>query len=264
MSDLNIQRFGSGEQKLVAVHGLGSASSAWELVKPEFQKYFELITLDLPGHGNSNFPSNKEMTPNYLAQLIKTELASADIHQFHLIGNSLGGWISLELAVLYPENVLSVTALAPAGLWLVPKDHRDGELALSRYLARATYRFAGPISKIKYLRSIGFSLVSPQWEKLSPKTCADAAIAMGSASGYYDLWDSFLGSRFDKEIDSSIPVTIIFGDTDNTLPAKNSQEKSLAPAHSEWIILPQSGHAPMWDSVDSVIAETLRTTNKVK
>ena len=82
---------------------------------------------------------------------------------------------------------------------------------------------------------------------------------MGSATGYYKLWDAFLGNRFDKEISENVPVTIIFGDTDYTLPAANSQEKSLAPKHSKWVVLPKSGHAPMWDQVDAVISETLNT-----
>ena len=86
---------------------------------------------------------------------------------------------------------------------------------------------------------------------------------MGSAPGYYALWDSFLGNRFDKDISTDIPVTIIFGDTDYTLPAENCQERSLAPSHSEWIILPQSGHAPMWDSpleVATAIKETAQSS----
>jgi pimeloyl-ACP methyl ester carboxylesterase len=86
---------------------------------------------------------------------------------------------------------------------------------------------------------------------------------MGGATGYYLLWDAFLGNRFDKQISEKIPVTIIFGDTDFTLPAENSQEKSLAPKHSRWVTLPQSGHAPMWDQVDAVARETILTVNSV-
>jgi pimeloyl-ACP methyl ester carboxylesterase len=179
------------------------------------------------------------------------------------MGNSLGGWIALEMAAAFPEHVLSVTGVAPAGLWLKPKTHRNGELAVSRIMARATYRFAGVISHFKFMRAIGFKLVSPQWEKFSPETCAKAAVAMGSATGYYLLWDAFLGNRFDKQISEKIPVTIIFGDTDFTLPAENSQEKSLAPKHSRWVTLPQSGHAPMWDQVDAVVRETILTVNSV-
>mgnify|MGYP003337528589 FL=1 len=260
MNQLNIRRYGTGDIKLVAIHGLGSASSAWDLVKPELQKHFEFITLDLPGHGHAKLRADESMSPVHISKLIMQELQAIGINQFHLIGNSLGGWIALEMAAAFPQNILSVTGVAPAGLWLTPKTHRNGELAISRYLAKLTYRLATPISKIKSLRALGFKLVSPQWEKFSPETCAKAAIAMGSATGYYKLWDAFLGNRFDKVISPEIPVTIIFGDTDNTLPAENSQERSLAPAHAKWVNLPQSGHAPMWDQVDAVIAETMQTT----
>lgn len=261
MNNLNIQRYGQGEIKLVAIHGLGSASTAWDLVRPELSKHYELITLDLPGHGDAFMLANREMNPIRISEIIVHELKAIGIEKFHLIGNSLGGWIALEMAAAFPQNVLSVTGVAPAGLWLQPKNHRNGELAVSRILAKITYPFANSIAKFKFMRAIGFKLVSPQWEKFSPETCAKAAIAMGGASGYYSLWDAFLGNRFDKDISADIPVTIIFGDTDNTLPASNSQEKSLAPKHSKWVVLPQSGHAPMWDQVDSVIAETISTIN---
>lgn len=262
MNNLNIQRYGSGPIKLVAIHGLGSASSAWKLVLPEFSKRYEFITVDLPGHGDAFMLANLEMNPVRISEIIISELKAIGIEKFHLIGNSLGGWIALEMAAAYPEHVLSVTGVAPAGLWLTPKTHRNGELAVSRYLARISLPFAKTIARIKFMRKIGFKLVSPQWEKFSPETCADAAIAMGGASGYYTIWDAFLGNRFDKEISTTIPVTILFGDSDYTLPAATSQEKSLAPKHCRWVVLPQSGHAPMWDRVDEVIAETIKTINQ--
>lgn len=266
-NNLNIQRYGSGSIKLVAIHGLGSASTAWNLIRPkliEANNDLEFITIDLPGHGSASMKADLEMNPVRLSEIIKDKLALVGIDKFHLIGNSLGGWICFELAASFPERVLSITGVAPAGLWLKPKTHRNGELAISRWMARATYKFAHQIAHFKFMRAIGFKLVSPQWEQFSPETCANAAIAMGSASGYYSLWDAFLGNRFDKQISEKIPVTILFGDTDYTLPADSCQERSLAPSHSDWIILPQSGHAPMWDSVDAVVKATLRTVNKVK
>ena len=261
---LNLKRSGEGDEKIVAIHGLGSAATAWDLVKPHFEKNFEFITLDLPGHGNSKLEANLQMAPSHLADLIIKELVKNGIETFHLVGNSLGGWIALEMAARYPDRVLSITGVAPAGLWLVPSKTRIPKYAISRYMARATYRFAYPIARIEYMRYIGFRYVSPQWEKFSIETCAEAAIAMGSATGYYTLWDAFLGNRFDSEISEDIPVTIIFGDTDLTLPVENCQERSLVPKHSDWIVLPNSGHAPMWDQVDAVISETIKTINKTR
>jgi pimeloyl-ACP methyl ester carboxylesterase len=64
-----------------------------------------------------------------------------------------------------------------------------------------------------------------------------------------------LMKRFDGLIPESIPVTIIFGDSDKTLPATTCQERSIAPAHAKWIIFSETGHAPMWDSPLDVIHE---------
>ena len=73
-----------------------------------------------------------------------------------------------------------------------------------------------------------------------------------------------LKRRFDKPISSKIPVTIIFGDTDKTLPAQTSQERTLAHAHARWVTLSQSGHAPMWDSPQECIAEIIHTAALVQ
>ena len=58
------------------------------------------------------------------------------------------------------------------------------------------------------------------------------------------------------------PVTIIFGDTDNTLPYPGSQEKSLAPAHGTWLVVDTCGHAPMWDQPDLVMKIIKQTASR--
>lgn len=261
MNSLNIQRYGTGHKKLVAIHGLGSASSAWKLLKSALHADYELITLDLPGHGDAKIVANKKMTPNILADIVTENLKLNGIEEFHLIGNSLGGWVALEMAAKYPESVRSLTALAPAGLWLKLKNRRIFTLDFSRVLARIFHRFARILLRFKIIKKISFGLVSPRWESFSLETCVDAAIAMGTSRGYKALWFGTFGVRFDKTILKRIPVTIVFGDSDWTLPAINCQEQSLAPDHCDWVVLPKTGHAPMWDSLESVLPLLYKTTN---
>ena len=236
----------------MAIHGLGSAGTAWKLLRARFSDEIDFITLDLPGHGGSPMKATAQMNPEKLARVVREELARDGVEKFHLTGNSLGGWVGLEMAAAFPEHIHSLTAIAPAGLWLAPQVKRSYRLDSSRLLARSTYRFADPLLKVKSLRSLGFKLVSPQWEMIPHETCVDAAVAMGSSSGYPKIWEAMLGNRFDKPISPQIPVTVIFGDTDNTLPAANCQERSLVPPHSRWVVLERSGHAPMWDQTDAV------------
>ena len=249
---------GSG-QPLVLLHGMGSASTAWKPIAGRLAEKFQVITFDLPGHGKSSLDPNHPMDPFSLATLVIKQLDDLGIEKAHFSGNSLGGWIALEIAAAFPDRVLSVTGLAPAGLWLVPTTHRTFLGASSRFMASATYKYANVLMKQNWARKLGFFEVSPQWRNFPHELIVDAVVAYGSAPGYFPAWDGMLKRRFDKEISSDIPVTILFGDSDNTLPAQTSQEKTLAPAHARWVTLSQSGHAPMWDSPEDCIAEIIRT-----
>jgi pimeloyl-ACP methyl ester carboxylesterase len=252
---------GSG-QPLILLHGMGSASTAWKPIVGELKEKFQLITFDLPGHGKSPFDPAQAMDPLSLANLIIEQLDGLGIQRAHFAGNSLGGWIALEIAAAHPERVLTVTGLAPAGLWLVPTTHRTILGASSRFMASATYKWADKLMRQEWAQKLGFFEVSPRWREFPHELMVDAVAAYGGSEGYFPAWDGMLTRRFDKEISADIPVTIIFGDSDNTLPAQTSQERSLAPAHARWVTLSESGHAPMWDSVDECIAEIIRTASQ--
>ena len=255
------KEFGEGTP-LVMIHGMGSASSAWSLITPDLAKAFRVIHIDLPGHGFSKMDPSKEMDPHSLAERVLEELNNLNVDKFHVVGNSLGGWVALDLAAEHPDRVLSVVGVAPAGLWLAPVNRRLPIGAFARTLAQVTLPIAPYFIPYNWARKIGFASVSPLWKSLPAQVVHDAAKAMGSSAGYYPAWDALLSLRFDKQISSSIPVTIIFGDTDNTLPAKTSQERSLVPAHAKWIVFSESGHAPMWDHPVEVITEILETTSR--
>ena len=260
---LALKTHGSG-QPMVLIHGMGSAATAWKPIIPELARHFEVVTVDLPGHGKTPYSPIQKMDPTSLAELVLQNLKEIGIGQFHLVGNSLGGWISFEMAVLNPTLVKTVTALAPAGLWLTPFTSRyPGELAL-KAMASGVEKLAPSLLNYTWAKKIGFETVSPRWKELSYEICLGATNAMAKSTGYFPSWDALLGKRFDKHIDSQINVTIIFGDSDHTLPAKTCQERTLAPAHAKWVVLPETGHAPMWDSPAEVLAEIMQTATLAK
>jgi pimeloyl-ACP methyl ester carboxylesterase len=194
------------------------------------------------------------MEPKALGSAIFESIKSEyGIDSFHIVGNSLGGWIALEMAADQPDRIMSLTGLAPAGLWLVPASGRLPSEARSYYLAKALRPFLRVGLKSQVMRSIGFSKVSPKWQELSYETCVDASMAMANCSGYFPAWDGMLTRRFDAQVPESVRVTILFGDSDNTLPFPISQERSLAPAHAAWLVIDNCGHAPMWDQPELVV-----------
>ncbi len=170
----------------------------------------------------------------------------------------------MEMAAIAPERVRSLVGIAPAGLWLNPYNARYPGTALARFLARYTIKLAPTALHFEIARRLGFAEVSPRWQEFSYELCLDAAIAMASAEGYYPAWDGMLLKRFDRQISDLIPVTIIFGDSDRTLPETSCQERSLAPKHARWIIFSDTGHAPMWDSPLDVIDEIKKAAGAAK
>lgn len=246
---------------LLLIHGLGSAATVFKPILVELSKNFRVISIDLPGHGQSPYSESQAMDPSSLGETIfETVKNEYGIEKFHVAGNSLGGWIALEMAASRPKQILSVTGLAPAGLWLTPASARLPSEARLYYLAKTLKPFIKMALKSKQMRKIGFKRVSPKWQELSNETCFDASIAMTNCRGYFPAWDGMTGRRFDAKVPESVKVTILFGDSDNTLPADVSQERSLAPSHCRWLVIENCGHAPMWDHPE-LVAKAIRETS---
>jgi hypothetical protein len=72
---------------LVLVHGLGSAATAWKPIIPALSEKFNVITADLPGHGESPMDPAQAMDPQSLAILVRDSVkANHGVDEFHLVG----------------------------------------------------------------------------------------------------------------------------------------------------------------------------------
>src|SRR4051812_30410237 len=107
-------RRGAGEP-LVLLHGQGLSRRSWDPVVDLLADHFDVIAVDLPGHGRSpRQPAGAGYAPNDLARAVAELLDELGLRTAHVAGNSLGGWVALELGRLGRGR--AVTALAPARL----------------------------------------------------------------------------------------------------------------------------------------------------
>lgn len=92
---------------LLLIHGLGSSSRDWEKQVPVFARKYQVITLDLRGHGQSSKPPGP-----YSIRLFAKDTAALvrelGIQPLHIVGISMGGMVAFELAIHYPEIVRSL------------------------------------------------------------------------------------------------------------------------------------------------------------
>lgn len=113
--NLAYDRTGSGEP-LVLLHGLGHRRQGWDAVVPLLAGQRDVITVDLPGHGDSPSLAPAEVG-DYAAMVEAVEkfLLGLGLERPHVAGNSLGGLLAIDLGAR--GRARSVTALSPASFW---------------------------------------------------------------------------------------------------------------------------------------------------
>ena len=233
---------------LVLVHGLGSAGTIWKSLLPELTRRFTVYSIDLPGHGEADLSDHEKYDPRSLGKMILEFMEKVHgVHTLHVAGNSLGGWISLEMAALAPDRVASVTALAPAGLWFKAPTMKIPPSWDSRILSKISQFFMPIAFRLPALKALGYRKITHLWRELSYETCRDSVIAMARSKGYGPLWQGIRGQKFNASIDPQVKLSIVFGDNDLTLPEAMAQERTLAPSHAQWIKVENCPHVIMWN-----------------
>ena len=113
---LRVLDIGQGDgAPVVLVHGFGADLNAWMFNQPALASGRRVVALDLPGHGGSIKQVGAGDAETF-SSAVADALAVLGIARFHLVGHSMGGAIALVLAGKMPQQIASLTLLAPAGL----------------------------------------------------------------------------------------------------------------------------------------------------
>ncbi len=99
---------------VIFIHGFGGDLNNWLFTQPRIAEQHRTLALDLPGHGSST--KNGPATILDLAAFVDRTLSALNIQTAHLVGHSLGGAIAIQMALLNPPRVSSLTLICPAGL----------------------------------------------------------------------------------------------------------------------------------------------------
>ncbi|WP_030434716.1 alpha/beta fold hydrolase, partial [Actinoplanes subtropicus] len=260
---LSFTRRGAGVP-LILLHGIGSARQAWDPVLDRLAERFDVIAVDLPGFGESpELPSHVEPRPDAIAAAVAAFLDSQGIATPHVAGNSLGGWVALELAATRPLRSLAL--LSPAGLWhgRTPLYNRIS-LRTTRWLAK---RFTAPACRLVRYRAGRIAVLGQTHGQPSLITAAYARTAVRAMAGGpgFDATMKATGSRRYRAgppIDA--PVTVTFGSRDRLLLPRQSRHLNELPPGTRVAELPGCGHVPMADDPAAVAALIVAATEQCR
>jgi pimeloyl-ACP methyl ester carboxylesterase len=230
----------SVRRALVLLHPLGADHTIWQPVVERLGSAREVIAVDMPGFGDAP-PLDVEPTPAALAAAIARRLPVRD---YDVAGNSLGGWVALELALA--GHARSVTAIAPAGLW-------SGPLAPKRTVARSAARLATPLAgglmRNEGVRRRALAMFAAHPERIPPGVAARMVRAYGEAPGFPAVNAAMRANHFTALADIRVPVTLAWPEYDRLIARPR-----VLPPNVRSVVLRGCGHMPMWDDPDQVAA----------
>ena len=240
---LAYERRGAGPA-LVLLHPLGADRHVWSPVLDRVAAERDVIALDLPGFGRSPALNGAgPPTPRALAQAVAGFLDGLGLDSPpHAAGNSLGGWVALELGLAGAAR--SVCAIAPAGLWPEPLAPRRG---LAQLAARAALPVLPALVRSARGRRIALAGSIADPERVSPDDALRLVRAYARAPGFAAVNAAMRAGRFEDLERVRVPVTLAWPEHDRLV----ARPRRL-PANVRSVALPGAGHLPMWDAPDAV------------
>jgi pimeloyl-ACP methyl ester carboxylesterase len=255
-------RHGAGEP-LVLLHGFTDTWRAWTPILAALGSHHEVIALSMPGHrGAEGWDASVPFTLESYVDAVERQLDALGLTRAHFVGNSLGGWVSLELAAR--GRALSVVGVCPAGGW-----ERGGpeEGRIIRFFTRTRrlMRLFRPllpfVARHPTLRRIVLRDVLVDGRKMP----TEEALALFEGSGQCTIFDEVLSlvhtnTGFNPG-PIECPVLILYGTADRLLrwPSCFPAMRRALP-DAEWVALEGVGHVPMWDDpelvADAIVAHT--------
>ncbi|VEG47118.1 hydrolase [Mycolicibacterium flavescens] len=248
----------SNRSPLVCIHGFSGSWRNWLPVIPMLESHYEVHNLPLAGHADGpRLRTGEKATVTILADHLERALDDRGVGTAHLLGNSLGGWLALELAAR--GRGLSVTALSPAMGWAPARSHMR-TLKLKLVMARRLFAAMAPIApqalRLRPIRRLALGAAVAHTDRMRPQDAAAFVQDNLRCEIYFELMGDILAGRHELG-PISCPVQIAWSERDALIPYEPYGARFpevLPDAH--FVTLPDVGHVPMYDDT-RLVARTV-------
>ncbi len=238
-------------EPLLLLHGLGGSKEIWGPVIGLLEAERTPLAIDLPGFGATP-PLATQVEPSAanLAAAVHEHCLALGIERPHVAGNSLGGWVALEMG--RAGWAASVTAISPAGLWRGPIGER-------RVNTRVWARRLRPLISValhnRRLRERALATFAAHPDRIPARAGRRLVLGWIDANGYDGANRAMRTHVFDPTDYPEIPVTLAWGELDRLVGPPRPERR---PAGARFLTLSGVGHTPTWDDPELVAATLLQ------
>ncbi|MBS1878634.1 MAG: alpha/beta hydrolase [Actinobacteria bacterium] len=245
-----LHRGGSGEP-LVLVHGFTDTWRGWELVLPALEAEHEVLAPTLAGHSGGP-PIGADVDPEEaVVAAVERAMDAAGFETAHLAGNSLGGWVALQLAAR--GRARTVTALAPAGGWAVDDPALPATVAYFRNtktLLEQALPYVDQIVATPEGRALATQMYASTAERMPPELLAHQLRGAARCPELLPLIDHAEAHGWNLDAERvTCPVRLVWGTADRVLvpPAAAVRFRRDWLPQADWVEIDGAGHCPQLD-----------------
>jgi pimeloyl-ACP methyl ester carboxylesterase len=237
----------SGLEPVVFVHGLGGCWQNWlENVPRIGAEGRRAIGVDLPGFGFSEMPPDDISISGY-GRTVNALCDQLDTGEVVFVGNSMGGFISAEAAIQFPERVARMVLVSAAGV--TTSDLRSGPiLAGARIVAALGTRTAASSETVvrrRHLRHLVYHSFIRHPTRIAPELLYEITRGSGRP-GFVDALRAIMDYDFrDRLPEIDCPTLIVWGTDDMLVPESDAGEYERLIPRSRKLVFEDTGHMAM-------------------
>jgi pimeloyl-ACP methyl ester carboxylesterase len=247
---VNVIELGDGPP-IVFIHGLGGSWQNWLEQLPVFAGAHRVVALDLPGFGRSSMPRER-ITISLYARVLDRVMDALGIDAAAVVGNSMGGFTTAELAIAFPQRVERMLLAAPAGIsnFGNPEGLRLARLLrftrpLPTLIGSWLAANADAVTRRPGLRGRMLLGVASHPGRLPAQLVAEQLRGAGKP-GFIDALEANLDYDFRHRLPEIVcPTLVVWGDRDRVISVRDADVYTELIANAHKVLLPDTGHVPM-------------------
>jgi pimeloyl-ACP methyl ester carboxylesterase len=248
----------SQREPLVLLHPLAMSAHVWDAVTPWLEPHHDVIALTALGHRGGAAATHRPVTVRELVDHTERTLDAHGLDRPHIAGNSLGGWMAIELA--RRGRAQTVCALSPAGTWTAgTAEQTDGVRKIRRAIRNARLGRALPMSALLRSATVRRTVLRDAANHGEHLTAMQALEATRNLLACTVAEDILTTSEELAPLDPPpCPITIAWSADDALLPVDvNGATARQRVPRARFVVLADVGHVPIIDDPQKV-ARTIR------
>ncbi|MBK7134100.1 MAG: alpha/beta hydrolase [Bacteroidales bacterium] len=246
---------------IVLLHGYLESSEVWNGFGEKLASEFRVISIDLPGHGNSEVIGDVH-TMELMASIVKDLIDNLGLKKVFLVGHSLGGYVTLAFLEYFPEYLIGYSLFHSQPLPDTPE-------AIEKRMREIAIVIAGK-KHLMYPDNVTRMFATSNLDKFSVALQRSKDIASGiPGKGIIAALQGMIQrpSRLTFMEEGRVPCLWILGSMDSYIPVDAVQKKVRLPGNATVVVLQNSGHLGFIEeeelSLKTILFQTLLTPKGV-